>query len=75
MSKTFHTLVSLKQNNYMVIKTALKVLLVGVLLYGGWYCYEMVNAWLGIAIIGATFTGLADYVEYGVRKAINNDKQ
>jgi len=57
----------------MVIKTALKILLVGVLLYGGWYSYEFVNAWLGIAIIGATFTGLAAYVESQVKKNIPKD--
>jgi len=57
----------------MVIKTALKILLVGVLLYGGWYSYEFVNAWLGILIIFATFTGLAYYVEIQVKKNLPKD--
>lgn len=57
----------------MVIKTALKILLVGILLYGGWYSYEFINAWLGILIIVATFVGLAHYVESLLRKKLPKD--
>jgi len=59
----------------MVVNTTAKILLVGILLYGGWYSYEFINAWLGIFVIGATFTGLAVYVEKRVKESIKNENQ
>jgi|688.fasta_scaffold50880_7 hypothetical protein len=53
----------------MVVKTSLKILLVGILLYGGWYVYSFIHAWAGIGIIAATFIGLAAYVEKKVKEA------
>ena len=57
----------------MVIKTSLKILLVGVLLYGGWYVYSFIHAWAGIGIIAATFIGLTAYVENQVKKNLPKD--
>ena len=53
----------------MVVKPSLKILLVGILLYGGWYVYSFIHAWAGIGIIAATFIGLAAYVEKKVKEA------
>jgi hypothetical protein len=57
----------------MVIKTASKILLVGILLYGGWYVYSFIHAWAGIGIIAAVFIGLAAYVEKEVKKNLPKD--
>lgn len=57
----------------MVIKTASKILLVGILLYGGWYVYSFIHAWAGIGMIAATFIGLAAYVEKEVKKNLPKD--
>lgn len=52
----------------MVIKTASKILLIGILLYVGWYVFSFIHAWIGVGIIAAVFIGFAAYVEKKLKK-------
>lgn len=47
----------------MFLKFALKILLIGVLLYGGWYVFSFISAWGGIAIIVALLLVIGVNVE------------
>jgi len=55
----------------MILRTGLKILVFLLVLYVGWYVFNFLTAWGGIAVILGALIGTGVYLENDIKNYIN----